>query len=272
MFLTILFLLLSFSLSMSLLFSFNLYHKWYFVVLFIFIIPLFYLLMFAIYCIILFFISLLFDKNKKINKPNRFYYFLVKETCQQLLILSNTKVHIIGKEKINSDKNYLVVSNHISNFDPIVAIVHLGLKTLMGVSKKENFSIPICGPFIHKAGFISLDRNNFHSSIESITQATNYLKDKSTSVYICPEGTRSKDLNLLPFHPGSFKVALNAESDIVVLYIKNTNLIAKNFPFKRTHVYLKVVNVINYQDIKGKTSLEISKEVYEMIRNEKENM
>lgn len=268
MFLTTLFLFLSLGISSFVFCYYHLYTQWYCYLLLILSIPLLYLILFAIYLILLFIASLFINKKKEVKKPNKFINFFVKETCFQLLLLSNTKVHFSSSKEFDPKKKYMVISNHISNFDPIALIVKLGIDPLMCITKKENISIPICGAFIHKAGFISLDRNNFHSSVKSISKAIEYIQKDESSVYVCPEGTRSKSLELLPFHAGTFKIALNSKSDIVVCYIQNTNLIHKNFPFKRTHVYVKVLDVIPYEQIKDLSSQQVANLMFGIIKKE----
>ncbi|MDE7105725.1 MAG: 1-acyl-sn-glycerol-3-phosphate acyltransferase [Anaeroplasmataceae bacterium] len=203
--------------------------------------------------------------------PKRFWYFWIKQTITQLLLLSRTKVHVIGKEQIDPKKRYLVVTNHISNFDPIITIEKLGLHPLICVTKKENLKIPICGAFIHHAGFIPLDREDAHSGIKMLRTATSFLEKDLASIYICPEGTRSKTGQMAPFHPGSFKIAKKAEVEIIVCYVENTNLIAKHFPFRGTKTTLKIVKIISKEEVLEKNTAELAEEAQRLIEIEKEN-
>ena len=220
--------------------------------------PLIYLLCFGVFIIIVFIWSLFIDKKKETKKVSKLYYWFVKETCFLLVQLSNTKLHITGLEKIDRKKRNLVISNHISNFDPIVSLVGLKLDPIICVSKPSNMKIPIAGAFIHKAGFIPIDRENDRNAAKSIIKATKFIQNNESSVYICPEGTRSKSLELLEFKAGAFKIATRSNAPIVVLAIKNSHKIVKNFPFKRTHVYIDVLEVINPEDYENKNTIEIS--------------
>ena len=74
-------------------------------------VPIFYLVWFLIYIIILFVWSLFINKKKEINKPNKFYYWILRQTSTQLVFLSNTKVHVSGLEKIPDNQRVLFVSN-----------------------------------------------------------------------------------------------------------------------------------------------------------------
>lgn len=68
---------------------------------------------------------------------------------------------------------------------------------------------------------------------------------------IYPEGTRSKDCKLFPFHNGVFKVAQKADADIVVLSISGTEKIHKNYPLRSFHIYLDVLDVIPAETVKA---------------------
>ncbi len=271
MFLSVIFLLISLLLSSLIYYYTNIYDKWYYYFILLVLIPALFIAVFGIYVIVLFFISLFMNKKKEIKKPNKFYYFIVYQTIRMLLLLSRTKIKVEGKELIDSNKRYLVVSNHISNFDPFLTIVSLNLKPLIGVTKKENLNIPVAGPFIHYAGFISLDRSDARSGVEMVRKATSYINNNQASIYICPEGTRSKTKELLPFHPGSFKIATKSEVDIIVCNIENTDKIAKNFPFKKTITKIKVLKIIPKEEVISKNTTELSLEAYDLIKKEQES-
>lgn len=271
LFLTALFLILSLAASGLLYYFTHLYEQWYFFFVPILTAPIFYLVVFAVYIILIYLVSLCLNTKKEIKKPNSFWNFFVKQTAFQLLLLTRTRVKVEGKELIDPKKKYLFVSNHISAFDPIVMMLKLGIKDLIAVSKKENLKFPLCGPFIHHAGYIFLDREDSHSAIKMLRVATEYLNQKWANIYICPEGTRSKTTELLPFHSGSFKIATRAEVDIVVCSIENTNLIAKHFPFRGTKVKLKVLSVIPKEEVLSKNTNELADIAYELIQKEKEN-
>lgn len=227
-------------------------------------IPLLYLVWFLVYLIILFIWSLFINKKKEINKPNKFYYWMCRQTSAQLVLLSNTKVHVTGLDKIPNDRRVLFVSNHTSNFDQIVLLKILKQKPIICITKPENEKIPIMGAFIHKTGYITIDRENNFNALSSILKGVRYLKSDLADMYVAPEGTRSKTGELLPFKAGAFKIATKAEAPIVVISLLNCNKIHKNFPFKRTHVYMDVINVIYSEEYETMNSVEIS----DFVRNE----
>ena len=99
------------------------------------------------------------------------------------------------------------------------------------------------------------------------------LENNITNIGIFPEGTRSLDGKLGEFKPGSFKIATVAQKPIVIVSMKNTEKIHKNFPFKRTIVEMDIIDVL-YDDIRTMNTVELSEKVRNIIdedlKNEKE--
>ena len=270
MILGIIFLLLSIALTSVFYYFTNLYEIWYYFFVPILCIPVFWLVCFLVYILIILIISLCFPKKKEVPRPSKLWHFWIRETAFLLLLFFRVRVKVIGKECIDPKKQYLIVSNHLSMFDPISIVTKLKLKHIVCVSKKENIKYPICGTFIYKAGYIFLDREDNHAAIHSIRKATEYLANGWSSIYICPEGTRSKTGKLLPFHAGSFKIATKAETDIIVCYIQNTNQVMRRFPFRSTKVTLKILRIIPKEEVVMKKTVELSSEVYEILKKEED--
>lgn len=227
------------------------YNHWYLYIVAIVLIPVFYVVCFGINVVILFFWSLFLSKKKDVTKPNMFYYWWVRQICHQLDVLSRTKITIVGEEKLPKE-NFLTVSNHLSMFDAIVMVDRFKSQPILGITKMENEKIPICGPFIHNAGFIALDRSNARKAITAIKKANSFIENKWCNIFVYPEGTRSRTEEMLPFHAGSFNIAYRINAPVVVCNIKGTEKISKNFPFRGNKVRLDIIDVIypeSYQNM-----------------------
>lgn len=219
-----------------------------------------------IYLLWLFIVSLLVDKKKEITKPNKFYGYFVKETMSLLLFFSRSKVHIEGEKNIPRDTKYLLVANHLSNFDPITCISKFGKNDLVFVSKPENFSLPIAGGWMHHAGFLAIDRENPKNALVTINKAAEYLKNQQVSVGIFPEGTRNKTSEpLLEFKNGAFKIATKAKCPIVVAALKNTRKVQHNFPWKKTDIYVHI-EVIPAEEVAVSNTAKLSERVYDILK------
>ena len=218
-----------------------------------------------LYVLFLSICALLVSPDKTYEKNSPFYRFLLESATAVAIKLLRIRVHISGIEKIPKDEKVLFVSNHRSNFDPLITWNALKKWKIAFVSKPENFKVPYFGRIIRKCCFLPIDRENPRKAIVTINKAAKLLKKQEVSVGIYPEGTRSKSCQLLPFHNGVFKIAQKAETPIVVLCVTGTEKIAKRTPFKPTDVYLDVLDVLPTQGVKETKTEKIGTTVRQLI-------
>ena len=135
---------------------------------------------------------------------------------------------------------YVAVSNHESYAD-IFLISHLPWE-MKWLSKETMFKIPCMGWMMRMAGDIEIRRGERASTVEAMAAARDRLK-KRVSVMIFPEGTRSRDGELLPFKDGAFRLALEAGVPILPIVVAGTrNAMAKGtFRFQRSRARAKVL-------------------------------
>ena len=205
---------------------------------------------FLLYVLLLGVCSLLVDPEKEYNKNSSFYRFLLDSATAAAIKLCRIRLHVSGMEKIPKDTKLLFVSNHRSNFDPLITWYALKKWKLAFISKPENFKIPFFGRIIRRCCFLPIDRENPRNAIVTINKAAKLLKKQEVSIGIYPEGTRSKNGQLLPFHNGVFKIAQKAQMPLVVLSITGTEKISGRTPFQPTDVYLDVLEVFPGENIK----------------------
>lgn len=188
--------------------------------------------------------SLLVSPHKEYENNSPFYRLLLDSATALALKLLRIKVHVSGVEMVPTDEKLLFVSNHRSNFDPIITWNVFKKWKLAFISKKSNFKIPFFGRIIRKCCFMAIDRTNPRKALSTINAAAKLLRRQEVSIGVYPEGTRSKNGILLPFHNGVFKIAQKADVAIVVLTVVGTENIHRNTPFRKTDVYLDVLDVI----------------------------
>ena len=202
------------------------------------------------YILLLILCSLLVNTKREYGRDSKFYRWLLNSATAAMIKLLRIRVHITGMEKLPQGQSVLFVGNHISNFDPILSWYAFHKWRIAFVSKPENFKIPFFGRIIRKCCFMPIDRENPRKAISTINRAAKLLRKQEVSIGIYPEGTRSKHGQLLPFHNGVFKIAQRADAPIVVLCVTGTENISKRTPFRRTDVYLDVLEVFSAQGIK----------------------
>ena len=183
-----------------------------------------------------------------------------------ILFFSRVKVVVSGKEKLAAVKDkFLLVGNHRSDFDPIITAIGLKLKEFAFISKPENFKIPFLGKIAKKCLYLPIDRDNPRNAIKTIVRAAELIKNGAASYGVYPEGTRSKSVNILPFHDGVFKIAEKAEAPVVIAGIRGTEKVHKNAPWKKTVVYLDVLEVIDAETVKTLSSHELSEKAQSIL-------
>ncbi len=131
---------------------------------------------------------------------------------------SSTTLYATGREHIVRGQTYVYMSNHGSWMD-IPAMFGAVPSSLRMISKAGLMQVPFLGPAMEKAGFIAIDRQNRARAIKQLEAATERLKS-GISIWMAPEGTRSRDGRLAPFKKGGFHVARQLGMPILPVYIQ----------------------------------------------------
>jgi 1-acyl-sn-glycerol-3-phosphate acyltransferase len=140
-------------------------------------------------------------------------------------------LHVAGAEHAKRGESFVLMSNHQSLYD--VPVIYQALdRRIRMVAKKELFRVPLWGRAMHRAGFISLDRQSRERSRQTLLASADVLQ-AGTSIWIAPEGTRSKDGTLGPFRKGGFHLALQSGCRILPITIIGTRAV---LPAKSAHV------------------------------------
>ena len=156
-----------------------------------------------------------------------------------------------GAENADASKSYVVVCNHLSQFD--IFLVYGWLKLdLKWVLKAELRKIPGLGIGCEKAGHIYIDRSNPEEARQAVTDALAGVGD-GVGVLFFAEGTRSPDGRLRPFKKGAFRVATSQKLPILPVTIIGTRDIQKPgsfmfFPGKMRMVIHPAIEVTGTED------------------------
>lgn len=212
-------------------------------------------------------VSLTIKKGKEYSKPSAFYNWAFVLWYRYMMIAGRLKLHVTGYEKVPFGKRFLLVSNHCSKFDNFIQCAVLRKTQIAFVSKPENFKIPLGGKFMRRGLYLSMPRGNTREEFKTVVKAIDYLKNDKVSIGIYPEGTRSKDGLLQEFKPGAFKIAEKASCPIVVCSMKGTFEIHKNWPWKKSSVYMDILDVIEPTIWETKNTVDVSQYAHDLIQN-----
>jgi 1-acyl-sn-glycerol-3-phosphate acyltransferase len=121
-------------------------------------------------------------------------------------------------EAIRGGAPAIFYANHASLLDPPLIVSTLPSRPVF-VAKQELRWVPVLGWAIWLAGFILINRRHQKQAYASLGDAALQIRS-GQSVAIFPEGTRSKDGEVLPFKRGSFALAMDAGVPLVPLAIR----------------------------------------------------
>ena len=209
------------------------------------------------------------DLDQEQQEDDPFYRAVMYLYIEALISLVMVRVHTKGLEKTPKEGRFLLVCNHLFLADPGILLHCFKKSQLAFVTKKENQQMFVVGKIMHKILCQPIDRENDRAALKTILKCIRLIKEDKVSVGVFPEGYTSKDGKLHHFRPGVFKIAQKANVPIVVCTIQNTRNIFKDLKKLRfTDVELHLVDVIPAEELQGKTTVEISDMVYEMMIND----
>jgi 1-acyl-sn-glycerol-3-phosphate acyltransferase len=134
-----------------------------------------------------------------------------------LILVTGCKLTIRGRENIPRNSGFCLVGNHNSIFDIVLILAAVG-RPIGFIAKKELAVIPLINFWILLLGGLFIDRKNIRKSIGTINEGIRRIKAGGAMI-IFPEGTRSKGRGLLPFKPGSLKLATKSAAPVVPMAI-----------------------------------------------------
>jgi 1-acyl-sn-glycerol-3-phosphate acyltransferase len=137
------------------------------------------------------------------------------------LRLTGVKVNVIGREQLDPNQPCVFVANHSSYLDAAPLFAYTGRRMGM-IGKKELLKAPILGYGMGFVNVIAIDRSNRERAVASIQEATRRLR-LEISFGVCPEGTRARPGEMLPFKKGAFHMAAQAGVAIAPIALKNTD-------------------------------------------------
>lgn len=114
------------------------------------------------------------------------------------------------------DTPYVYIANHQNSFD-IITICKAAMPGVVTVGKKSLKWIPLFGQIYWLSGNIMIDRKNTGKARDTLMLAGKKIRERRTSVWVFPEGTRSYGRGLLPFKSGAFRLAQAVNEPVIMV-------------------------------------------------------
>ena len=167
---------------------------------------------------------------------------IIQAVFRLILKMAGVTVTVIGQENVPKDTPVLYIGNHRSYFD--ILLTYVRCPDLTGyVAKAEMEKIPLLSNWMRYLHCLFLDRKDIKKGLKTILTGVEKMKS-GISICIFPEGTRNRsesELDLLPFHEGSFKLATRSGCPIVPIALNNTaSIFEKQSPLvRKAHVVIE---------------------------------
>lgn len=186
-----------------------------------------------------------------------------------LKLLKRLNVVIKGENEylIQDNKIKMFTPNHQSLLDPLFLIA-LSEKPITFVAKIEVKKQPFVGRVMRILDGELVDRSDLRQQLGVLKKVSKSLANSQISWGIFPEGTRNKDLdNVLigELHPGTFKIVLNNDIDLVPVVIdKSYAILSRKIKHKK---YIVNVVFIDFDKNNGKykNTVELRDDVYKLM-------
>ncbi len=167
-----------------------------------------------------------------------------------------------GKEKINRTHPAIYVANHASTLDAFLSIWLCPVGG-SGVMKKQVYRIPFFGQLYILSGHLALNREDKTKAIAGIEDIVEVVRRHKISIWIMPEGTRSRDGRLQAFKMGFVHMAIATGLPIVPViihgahktWVKGTNYV------EPTAIEVDVLDPISTKSWRAETARQHADEV-----------
>jgi 1-acyl-sn-glycerol-3-phosphate acyltransferase len=123
------------------------------------------------------------------------------------------KVKRIIPDECRNIGSAVYVANHQTNYD--IMVLGCVMPGTVSMGKQSLAWIPLFGQVYYLSGNILIDRARSSKAADTIRQVVAKIKERGISIWMFPEGTRSKGRGLIPFKTGAFHTAIAAKVPIV---------------------------------------------------------
>lgn len=155
-----------------------------------------------------------FDRNRTLLHRYTCWWARLYLRC-----LPGCRLVVEGRDKIAPHTPYVLVANHQSMAD-IMALSALAVP-FKWVSKKEAFRLPCIGWNMVLNQYVCVDRGNVRSVRQTMALCRAWL-GRGVPLLMFPEGHRSPTGDMIEFHGGAFKLAVEGGWAVVPVVVDGT--------------------------------------------------
>mgnify|MGYP000050050170 FL=1 len=168
----------------------------------------------------------------------------------------------------NSIKNIgpvVYVANHQNNYD-VFTMANAVQPGTVTVGKKSLKWIPIFGQMYWLTGNILIDRKNTNKAMSTMSVTVRKINKHKLSIWMFPEGTRSRGRGLLPFKTGAFRTAVQAGVPIVPICASNQEGTIKLGRWDNGKIIIELLDPIYITEDSSANARNIADQTYTLMK------
>jgi 1-acyl-sn-glycerol-3-phosphate acyltransferase len=154
------------------------------------------------------------------DKSGRQQHFIAHLWARSLLILSFSRVQIVGTEKLHQHETAVYASNHLSYMDTPVLFSKLPFQFRI-LAKQSLWKIPFIGWYLNRSGQVPVDQSSARNAVASLSRGVQTLKH-GLPLVIFPEGGRAATGQTQPFVSGAAYMAIKAQVPLIPITLIGT--------------------------------------------------
>jgi 1-acyl-sn-glycerol-3-phosphate acyltransferase len=171
-----------------------------------------------------------------------------------LKITTGIKSNIVGYDKLDKNKSYIIIGKHESTWETLV--MHTFMRpTPVFILKRELLFVPFIGWCLASASNIAIDRGGGVSSIKKILKEGKKFIQEGRNIIIFPQGTRvlpDADIKDYPYKAGFIALIREIGADVVPMALNSGNLWRKKQFLKYPGtITMEFMEPIKYEKIKS---------------------
>ena len=163
---------------------------------------------------------------------------------------------------------HIYIANHQNNWD-LFTVSSAVTPKVVTVGKKSLAWMPLFGQLYWLTGNILIDRANRSKAKGTIDQVVDQMKQSDVSVWMFPEGTRSRGRGLLPFKTGAFHAAIGAKLPITPIVCSSTSGIKLN-RWNNGHVIVEMLPPVSVERFGKENVRELANTCREQMKDKLE--
>jgi lysophosphatidate acyltransferase len=164
------------------------------------------------------------------------------------------RTRVRHRERLAASSPAIYITNHTSALDVLIAMWLCPVGGC-GIAKKEIARIPFFGWAYWLSGHLLIDRGDREGAIAALSATAGFVRRHRLSIWIWPEGTRSRNGRLLPFRKGFAHLAIATGLPVVpvVLHGAHERLPDRSFTLIPGELEVEVLESIDTRSWKRET-------------------